>query len=125
MIKTNAQQDNSFEKFSKDELKIKALLDKGDIHFSNCLKTEYPYARDSALFYAKEVERLSIKQKNQYFLAHAYMFQAELIDVYAEIEPNESQYQKSLDYIQKAITIFTALKKEEDLSNAYRALLQI
>lgn len=124
-VKINAQQYEAGPKYSKADLRIKTLINKGDVHFSNCLKAEYPYARDSALFYAKKVELLSIEQKNQFFLAQSYMFQAELIDVYAEIEPSESQYQKSLGYIHKAISIFRALKKEKDLSDAHRVLLQI
>lgn len=111
--------------YSKSELRIKALLDKGDTHYRNSNKIEHPYAKDSAFYYAKKAESLSLEQKNEYFLARAYILYAYIYDLHAEAQPNPDNYKKSLDYVNKAIVIFTRLKKDSDLCFAYRELLGI
>jgi len=106
-------------------LKIQDLLDRSDAHYQNSNKIEYPYARDSAFYYAKKAESLSLKLNNQLFLGKAYLLHAAIVDSYAASRQSEDDYRKSVDYIQKAIAIFTKLKNDEELSQAYRLLMLI
>lgn len=124
-VKVVAQKKELEPKYSKNELKIQALLDKSDFHYQNSNKIEYPYARDSAFYYAKKAENLSRKLKNELFLGKTYVVHAAIVDAYAASRQSEDDYRKSVDYLQKAITIFKKLKNDEELSQAYRLLFLI
>lgn len=122
---TGAQNKQSQPQYSKSELKIKALLDKSDAHYQNSNKVDYPYARDSAFYYANKAEALSKKLNSPLFLGKTYVIHAAIVDSYAEYRMNEKDYRKSVDYLQKAIAIFKKLNNDEELCSAYRLLLLI
>ena len=67
---------------------------------------------EECLKYANDLEKLSVKQKNDVALAHAYYMQA-------KVYYKNRKYIKSIKYFEKELTINTSLAKDEDLAESY------
>jgi two-component sensor histidine kinase/tetratricopeptide (TPR) repeat protein len=122
---TNGQHKKIQPKPSASESKIEAYLARGDFHYQNIMNVNYPYAKDSAMYYTGKAETLSRKTQNQFQLANCYITYALILDIQAESAPSKVSYEQSLDYAQKAISIFTSLGNDKKLCDAYYCLLGI
>lgn len=126
----NAQKDmHSLHKIVKTSTdkkkKIEAMIGLSEYYSGKVYNQDFPFATDSALYYVQKAEHLSLKSKNQRSLARSYRLHATVLDSQTKIDKDEDRYKKSLEYINKSITILTKLQDLPLLGEAYHSLYTI
>lgn len=108
-----------------DEEKAEALFSLSDYFSVKAYNQDFPFAKDSSLYYIQKTERLCLKSKNQRCLARAYRLHATILDYETKIDKDENRYKQSLEYINKSVAILTKLKDMPLLGETYHALFII